>query len=86
MCSEVVKQSINQLVEIITRLGLLRRLHGMEPLNTVLDTWRSFAMRFSAVCFAGVLPSSCRCKSIYARKGEFLIQSMTVIFLEMATI
>ena len=56
----------------------------MELLDTVLDTWRSFAMRFSAACF-GCLPSFCCCKSIHARRGEFLIQSMTFIFLEMAT-
>ena len=46
----------------------------MEPLDTVLDTWRF-----------GCSPSSCCCKSIHARRGEFLIQSMTFIFLEMAT-
>ena len=55
----------------------------MEPLDTVLDTWRSFAIRFSAVCF-GCSPSSCCCKSIHARRGECLIQSVTFIFLEMA--
>ena len=55
----------------------------MEPLDTVLDTWRSFATRFSAVCF-GCSPSSCCCKLIDARRGECLIQSMTFIFLEMA--
>ena len=38
----------------------------------------------SAVCF-GCSPASCYCKSIHARRGEFLIQSMTFIFLEMAT-
>ena len=27
----------------------------MEPLDTVLDTWRSFAIRFSAVCLAARL-------------------------------
>ena len=43
----------------------------MEPLDTVLDTWRSFAIRFSAVCF-GCSPSSCCCKSIHARRGECL--------------
>ena len=57
----------------------------MEPLDTVLETWRSFAMKFSEVCFAGCSPSSCYCKSIYARRGEVLIPSMTFIFLEMAT-
>ena len=58
----------------------------MEPLDTVLDTWRLFAMRFSAVCF-GCSPSSCSCccKSIHTRRGEFLILSMTFIFLDMAT-
>ena len=56
----------------------------MEPLDTVLDTWRSFALRFSAVCF-GCSPSTCCCKSIHARRVEFLIQSMTFIFLDMAT-
>ena len=34
----------------------------MEPLDTVLDTWRSFVIRFYAVCF-GCWPSSCCCKS-----------------------
>ena len=52
----------------------------MEPLDAVLDTWRSFAIRFSAVCF-GCSPSSCCCKSIHARRGECLIQSMTFIYL-----
>ena len=57
----------------------------MEALDTVLDSWRSFPMKFSGVGFAGGSPSSCCCKSIHARRGEFLIQSMTFIFLEMAT-
>ena len=50
----------------------------MEPLDTVLDSWRSFAVRFSTVCF-GCSPSSCCCKSIHARRGEFQIQSITYL-------
>ena len=72
-------KSQERVIFLITQTIMVTFVISSDPAG-VLDTWRSFAMRFSAVFF-GCSPSSCCCKSIHARRGEFLIQSMTFIYL-----